>query len=195
MATASASRNNRRVRRFLIPFILALILVPTAAAHVTITPTRASPGSDVLLTFVVPNEDDSAVIGGVTIEVPKSFSVEGIEAPPGWRQQDVVGRIAWVGGRIQPGRFATFSITGSAPRQPATLTFPVSEVFRGERTEAYRPQLVVASPTPAAARDRSSHTLAKAALFAAIAAGAIAVAAFFLALAHWLRGSDKLQES
>jgi hypothetical protein len=184
------------MRRALTVVIVALAAAPSAAAHVTITPTRAAPGSDVLLTFVVPNETGNDLIDGVTIVPPPGFDYEAVEAPPGFARGPVLARrIVWQRGSIEPGRFRTFGVSGTAPTKAARLVFLVYEHYRSGRTYTYRPNLVVAAPAPASTRDRSSHTLATAALFVGIAAGVVAVGAFFLALAHWLRGADELRES
>jgi uncharacterized protein YcnI len=184
------------MRRALTVVIVALAAVPSAAAHVTITPTRVAPGSDVVLTFVVPNETENDVINGVTIVPPRGFDYEAVEAPSGFTRGPVPARrIVWQRGSIEPGRFLTFGVSGTAPSKAATLVFLVYEHYRSGRVYTYKPSLVVAAPAPTSARDRSSHTLAKAALFVGIAAGAIAVATFFLALAHWLRGPNELRES
>jgi uncharacterized protein YcnI len=195
MAAVTATRENRVVRRFCIPAIVALMLAPAAAAHVTITPTRTAPGSDVLVTFVVPNEAESP-IGRVIVHLPGSFSSEGVSGPPGWHLARRAGSLVWSGGPILPGRFVTFGLTGSAPSRSGDVVFRVDEVLAGGRTESYRPRLLVGSPPAVSTKDHSAHTLGKAALFVAIAAGAVAVGAFFLALAQWLRGgAEELQES
>lgn len=148
-----------------------------------------------LLTFVVPDEDAHVPIVGVVIRPPRGFDYEGVEGPPGWRVEHRGHELAWSGGSIAPGTFATFSLTGSAPNA-GTLVFPVHEIYRDGREPRYAPRLVVAQPAiPYGVRDRGAHTLGKAALFIAIAAGIVAVATFFLVLALWLRGgSDSLQE-
>jgi uncharacterized protein YcnI len=175
------------MRRILIPAILAaLLVVPSAASHVTVTPTRVEPGADVLLTFVVPNETEDDVITAISIEPPAAFEYEAVQAPPGWQRGGGEASIDWTGGAIQPGNFVTFSLSGSADKE-GTEQFRVIERYRSGKAAQYHPEVSVA-PAPAAARDSSAHTLGKAALFVALAAGAIAVGAFFLALALWLRG-------
>lgn len=181
-------------RAVILAIVATLAVVPGAFAHVTVTPTRAEPGTDVLLTFVVPNEDAKVPIVGVVMRPPRGFDYEGVEGPAGWRVEHRGRELAWSGGSIAPGTFATFGLTGSAG-ETGTLVFPVRELFRDGRAPRYVPRLVVAAPAAAPGRDRSAHTLGKAALFVAIAAGAVAVATFFLMLALWLRGGgEPLQE-
>jgi hypothetical protein len=180
------------VRRALIPtIVIALAVAGKAGAHVTVSPTRAAPGADVLLTFVVPNETKADTITGLSIHVPAAFDYEGVEAPSGWRRTP--GAAEWDGGRIGPGDFVTFGLTGSAARR-GEIVFNVDERYASGTVTHYRPTLTVAAPAPPAARDRGAHTLGIAALIVAGAAAALALAGFFLALAVWLRGPESLQE-
>lgn len=167
-------------------------------AHVTVTPTRATPGADVLLTFVVPNEDARSPIGGVLLRPPAGFHAEAAQGPPGWRLEHVGRELAWSsagsGAQILPGQFATFGLTGAAPQRAQTLVFAVGEILRNGRLPRYHPRVVVAAPVAPATRDRGARTLGKAALVVALAAAVVALAAFFLTLALWLRGPEALQE-
>jgi uncharacterized protein YcnI len=181
----------------LAPLIMGIVamlaIAPGAFAHVTITPTHAEPGADVLLTFVVPDENPSTPVVGVTLRPPRAFHYEGVEAPTGWRLQRVGKALAWTGRTIAPGRFETFALTGSA-KQSAMLVFAVQERYADGSTARYHPRLVVAAPTAPAARDRGAHTLGLAALVVAIAGAVVAVGTFFFVLALWLRGPGTLQE-
>jgi hypothetical protein len=165
--------------------LVALVAAPSASAHVTLTPTQIAPGADAVVTVVVPNETRSDVIRGVTISAPRAFAVEGVEAAAGFRR--IGQRTEWRGS-IAPGDFAGFSFAGSVDEATSDLRFHVVVGYAGGRTEGYAPALVVAKPSTA---DHSTRTLARAGLIAALAAGVFAVAAFFLALANWLRGSGE----
>jgi hypothetical protein len=195
MAARPSASDNRSVRRRVIPVIVvALAAAPVASAHVTLTPTEIAPGTDAVVTVVVPNETRSDVIRGVTVTVPRAFEVDGVEAAAGF--QRVGQRTEWRG-TIAPGDFAGFSFAGSAGEATSALRFHVVVRYAGGRTEGYAPALAVAKPSTT---DKSTRTLARAGLIAAIAAGVFAVGAFFFALANWLRGSgepvpdDELQE-
>lgn len=181
-------------RAIVLAIVATLVVAPGAFAHVTVTPTRAAPGADVLLTFVVPNEDPKVPIVGIVVRPPRAFDYEGVEGPPGWRVERRGHELAWSGGSVAPGSFVTFALTGSAANA-GTLSFPVHEIYRDGREPRYLPRVVVAAPVATSGRDSGARTLGKAALFVAIAAGVVAVATFFLVLALWLRGGgDALQE-
>ncbi len=176
-------------RAFTLAIVAALTLAPSALAHITVTPSRVAPGSDVVLSFVVPNEETSATIRSVTIDPPAGFRIEQTEDKPGWRlatrDSNPPGYV-W-SGRIRPGSFTTFAVSVTAPQQPRALTFRASESFGSGRVLRYTPRVTVAAARSTAARDASAHELGKAALFVAIAAAALALGAGFLALGGWLK--------
>ena len=171
---------------------LALVVAPSAAAHLSVTPHSTIAGADVDLVFSVPNEDDPHGVVRVTIGAPREFSVDDGEAKPMWTQTRAGQAITWSGGRIPKGQYASFGLRGTAPDQPGAVLFNVLIGSRNGKTATYRVQLAITAHGP---RDAGARTLGKAALFVAIAAGAVALAAFFLALALWLRGPRSLQES
>ena len=169
----------------MLAFVLAA--APDALAHVTVSPARVEPGEDVLLTFAVPNEEEVGAIGEVRIRVPSA--VEAVEAKPGWRASRRGRTLVWQGGPIAPGELETFTVALAAPRSPGRVVFPAEERFVSGSVKRYRPAVRVeaADTGRASGRDAGARTLGKAALFAAIAAGAVAVGAGFLALGGWLR--------
>jgi uncharacterized protein YcnI len=168
--------------------VAVLVVVPAAAAHVSVTPHTVAPGEDVVLSFAVPNEsDDHADVPRVVIAVPPAFTLDDPGATPGWTVR-VVGKgttISWRGGSVPPGQFETFSIRGTAPKQPVKLVFTVLVAHSTGPTDTYRAAVDVA--VPPSARDNGARTLAGAALAVAIAAAAIAIGGGFLALWLWLR--------
>lgn len=168
--------------------MLALVVAPAAAAHVSVTPRTVSLGQDVVLTFAVPNESNhQADVPRVVIAVPPAFTLDDPGATPGWTAR-VVGNgttISWRGGSVPPGQFETFSIRGTAPKQPVRLIFTVLVAHTTGPTDTYRTTVVVAAPH--STHDDGARTLAGAALAVAIAAAAIAVGGGFLALWLWLR--------
>src|SRR6185437_5703945 len=91
-ATRRSSRSERRRMRFsawslrVISVCSALVFVPSAWAHLSVSPTRVSVGEAVDLTFGASNEDDDLGIDHVTLTVPAGFEVDDAEAKPGWTQ-------------------------------------------------------------------------------------------------------------
>jgi uncharacterized protein YcnI len=162
----------------------ALVLAPTAAAHLSIDPSSVEAGSLVDLTLSVPNEDDALGVDHVTVGIPPAFDLDDAEAKPGWKQVRTGQAITWRGATIPKGQYATFSIRGTAPRKTETVLFNVLVGDRRGKSITYRVGLDV---TAHASEDSGARTLGKAALAVAIAAVAIALVAGFLGLYLWLR--------
>ena len=160
-------------------------MAPAASAHVTLTPTRVEPGADAVVTVVVPNETATDVVRSVSVTAPRGFSVEATSSPAGFAR---VGQSSEWRGSLAPGSFAPFGFSGStSDATSGDLRFQVVVRYASGQSERYEPSLEVAPPSTV---DNSTRTLARAALIVALAAGVAGVAAFFLALAIWLRGAD-----
>ena len=162
----------------------ALVLAPSAWAHLSVSPTHAATGEAVDLTFAAPNEDDSVGIDHVTIRVPAGFELDDAEAKPGWSQSASADAVTWSGGNIPKGQFATFVVRGTAPKSPGTVTFNVLVGDRTGKSITYRVGLDV---TKAGTRDSGARTLGEAALATAILAALLALAALFVGIYVWLR--------
>ena len=115
--------------------IVCLVATP-AAAHVSIDPPSAPQGSTVKLSFIVPNEEDTATVTRVQIAfpTPPDTPIPGVSVgqKPGWRStittkalaepietddgsiSEVVSVIDWVAltpaNAIKPGEFGEFTI-------------------------------------------------------------------------------------
>ena len=162
----------------------ALVFVPSAWAHLSVSPTRVFVGEGVDLTFSAPNEDDAVGIDHVTLRVPAEFDLDDAEAKPGWTQSTSGDAITWSGGRIPKGEFATFSIRGTAPSTAGTVTFNVLVGDRTGTSVTYRVGLDVVKSTT---RDNGARTLGKAAIAVALAAAVLALIGLFVAIYLWLR--------
>ena len=162
----------------------ALAFAPSAWAHLSVSPTRVSVGEAVDLTFSAPNEDDPVGIDHVILRVPAGFDLDDAEAKPGWTQSKSEGAITWSGGRIPSGQYATFSIRGTAPSSPGTVTFNVLVGDRTGKSITYRVGLDVVKSTT---RDNGARTLGKAAIGVALAAAVLALLGLFVGIYLWLR--------
>jgi uncharacterized protein YcnI len=162
----------------------ALIFVPSAWAHLSVSPTRVSVGEAVDLTFGAPNEDDDLGVDHVTLRVPAGFDLDDAEAKPGWTQSRSGDSITWSGGRIPKSEYATFGIRGTAPSTPGTVTFNVLVGDRTGKSITYRVGLDVVKSTT---RDNGARSLGKAAIVVALGAAALGLAALFLGIYVWLR--------
>ncbi len=170
----------------------ALAVAPTAAAHVTVSPSQAEPQRAALLTFSVPNERAGTVVTGLRVTVPAAVTILQIQAKAGWRESIDGRAVSWRGGAIPPHRFDTFTVRAAMPQREGPVVFRALQLYANGHNPTYRPVGEVAAawpPTVARGRDSGARTLGKAALFVAIAAAALAVGAGFLALWTWLRGT------
>jgi uncharacterized protein YcnI len=162
----------------------ALVFVPSAWAHLSVSPTRVSVGEAVDLTFGAPNEDDALGVDHVTLTVPGGFDLDDAEAKPGWTQSRAGDSITWSGGRIPKGEYATFGIRGTAPSTPGTVTFNVLVGDRTGKSITYRVGLDVVKST---SRDNGARSLGKAAIAVGLLAGAVALVGLFVGIYVWLR--------
>jgi uncharacterized protein YcnI len=175
------------MRRALVPALFAAaLLVPAAEAHVTATPRRLDPFVEQSLTFNVPVDGIDPVTSFVLTLSP-NWDVEAVEAKPGWKVAQTATTVTWSGGSIPPGELATFTLTGT-PMREGLLVFG-ADALRGIEHDRFVVPVRAASLV-VRARDSGTHSLARAALFVAIAAGALAAAAVALVLvANFKKGS------
>ena len=162
----------------------ALVFVPSAWAHLSVSPTRVGVGEAVDLTFSAPNEDDDLGIDHVTLTVPQGFDLDDPEAKPGWTESKAGGSITWSGGRIPKCEYATFGIRGTAPSTTGTLTFNVLVGDRTGTSITYKVGLDVVKSTT---RDNGARSLGKAAIAVALVAAALALVGLFVGIYVWLR--------
>jgi hypothetical protein len=180
--------DNARMRRAFIgvSIVAALIVVPSGWAHVTVTPTRVSPGADVVLQFAVPDERSDTSIVDFTVRAPTSLVLEEIESPAGWKGTLAGSSLRWSGGKIEPRQLQTFRVEAFA-RRAGTITLDARIRYAKGGGAAYHPRVVAGGPPSFHARDTGAHSLAKWALFVALAAAVLALGAWLVALGGWLK--------
>ncbi|MGI5136208.1 MULTISPECIES: YcnI family protein [unclassified Streptomyces] len=122
-----------------------------AFAHVTVHPESYAKGAtDGVLTFRVPNEEDTAATTKVQVFLPTDHPVLGVLVSPqdGWTAQvtttklktpvktddgtitDAVSEITWTGGRIRHGQYQDFDVAfGQLPDDTDQLTFKTLQTY------------------------------------------------------------------
>ncbi|MGW7384171.1 YcnI family protein [Streptomyces sp. NPDC054794] len=122
-----------------------------ASAHVTVHPESYAKGAtDGLLTFRVPNEEDSASTTKVQVFLPTDHPVLGVLVHPqgGWTAKltttklkkpvktddgtitEAVSAITWTGGKIGAGQFEDFDVAfGQLPQDTDELTFKTLQTY------------------------------------------------------------------
>jgi uncharacterized protein YcnI len=178
------------VKRPLAGVVLALVLVPAAAAHVSVSPTLVDPGSSRLYTFTLPNDEGRSAITGLVVALPPGSEAQQAEAVSGWHATLTPSSVSWRGGRIPGGQFATFVLRAVAPERPGSILFVARESF-ADGTRLVVPNDVVVAPADssvaASPQDKGARTLGNAALGVALAAALLALLGGFVSLSVWLR--------
>ena len=122
-----------------------------ASAHVTVHPESYAKGAtDGVLTFRVPNEEDSASTTKVQVFLPTDHPVLGVLVSPhdGWTAKvtntklktpvktddgtitDAVSEVTWTGGRIRHGQYQDFNVAfGALPDDTDQLTFKTLQTY------------------------------------------------------------------
>jgi uncharacterized protein YcnI len=128
-----------------------LTAAPLAFAHVTVHPESYAKGAtDGLLSFRVPNEEDTASTTKVQVFLPTDHPVVGVLVTPqaGWTARattiklkkpiktddgtitDAVSEITWTGGRIRHGEFQDFEVAfGQLPDDTDQLSFKTLQTY------------------------------------------------------------------
>ncbi|MEV1068055.1 YcnI family protein [Streptomyces sp. NPDC050263] len=148
------------LRRAALGTVLAAAAVLTAAgaasAHVTVHPESYAEGAtDGLLSFRVPNEEDTASTTEVQVFLPTDHPVLGVLVRPqdGWTPKvtttelktpvktddgtitEAVSEITWTGGKITAGQYEDFDVAfGQLPDDTAQLAFKALQTYSDGKT-------------------------------------------------------------
>lgn len=128
-----------------------LVAAGAAAAHVTVHPESYAKGAtDGVLTFRVPNEEDTAATTKVQVFLPTDHPVLGVLVTPqaGWTAKvtttqlktpvktddgtitEAASEITWTGGRIGAGQYVDFDVAfGQLPEDTGQLTFKTLQTY------------------------------------------------------------------
>jgi uncharacterized protein YcnI len=144
--------NVRRTTRALIVAGLAIVVTaPLAEAHVTVNPGEAPKGGFAKLAFRVPNERPDSGTTTLEVNLPEDQPIANVSVRPkqGWTYQvetrqldepidnhgeglsEVVSKITWTGGVIQPGEFDEFEVSvGPLPDDTDQILFPTLQTYQ-----------------------------------------------------------------
>jgi uncharacterized protein YcnI len=142
---------NRRVTRALAVAAVALVAAaPMAMAHVTVNPGEAPKGGYAALAFRVPNERDDTGTTTLEVNLPEDHPISSVRVKPmpGWTYTiekrtldtpidnhgteitEVVSKVTWTGGTINPGEYEEFEISaGPLPEDVDQITFPSIQTY------------------------------------------------------------------
>jgi uncharacterized protein len=130
--------------------VVALVLAPAAAAHVTVNPSEWEADGFARFAIRVPNERENAATTRIALRFPDQILSASFQPIEGWRRSvemrtldepiDVEGEqvtekihtVTWSGGRIRPGEFQEFGMSLRVPNEPgAELAFPAVQTYSG----------------------------------------------------------------
>jgi uncharacterized protein YcnI len=138
------------IRRLVPTVVATALLAAPALAHITVNPREAPKGSFTKLTFRVPNERDDAGTTKVEVVFPEEQPIASVRVKPqtGWtytiergapskpleahgeQVTEVVKRITWEGGSINPGEFDEFEVSaGRMPEDVDQLVFKALQTY------------------------------------------------------------------
>ena len=157
-----------------------------ASAHVTVHPESYAKGAtDGVLTFRVPNEEDTASTTKVQVFLPTDHPVLGVLVTPeaGWTAKvtttklrtpirtddgtitDAVSEITWSGGRIRQGEYEDFDVAfGQLPDDTGRLAFKTLQTYSDGNVVRW-------IETPQAGQDEPENPAPALKLTAAVTAG------------------------
>jgi uncharacterized protein YcnI len=132
----------------LLVLVGALLAIPAAGAHVTISPRTLPANSFSSFAISVPDEAPDATTTKVTVQLPADLSSVSFQPMPGWERSvtmvrlakpvtndegetvtDRIATVTWEGGAIAPGEFDEFVLSGRAPGTRGTLIFPAVQTY------------------------------------------------------------------
>ncbi|WP_055534529.1 YcnI family protein [Streptomyces graminilatus] len=165
-----------------------------ASAHVTVHPESYAKGAtDGVLTFRVPNEEDTASTTKVQVFLPTDHPVLGVLVTPeaGWTAKvttvrlatpiktddgtitDAVSEITWSGGRIRKGEYEDFDVAfGQLPDDTGQLAFKTLQTYSDGKVVRW-----IETPQAGAGQDEPENPAPELKLTAAAPAAADAGAA------------------
>ncbi|WP_419996445.1 YcnI family protein [Streptomyces boninensis] len=127
-----------------------LLLAVPASAHVSVNPDEAEQGGYATVNFKVPNERDNASTVKLEVTLPEDHPLTSAmpQPVPGWdvkvskkkldkpieshgeKITEVVSKITWTGGKIQPGEFQQFPVSvGQLPEDADQLVFKALQTY------------------------------------------------------------------
>jgi periplasmic copper chaperone A len=131
--------------------VATLVVVPAAAAHVTLNPGEWEAEGFARFAVRVPNERDNADTTKVTLQFPEQILSASFQPVEGWKRTvkmaqldepiddegeqitERIDTVTWSGGRIRPGEFEEFGVSFQVPDEPGTeLAFPAVQTYSNE---------------------------------------------------------------
>jgi len=151
---------------------VALAVVSTAAAHVTLSPAFVEAGVGSTIHFDTPNEREGRVTISLELEAPPGVELTTVAAPSGWELALDDGVATWTGGRIEGTDVVSFPLEVTARTEPGNQTFRAVQRYDDGESVSWDASLTV---VPATGDDAPSQQLGRAVAAGAVGLGVIAI--------------------
>jgi uncharacterized protein YcnI len=143
--------NTRIVKALAVAAGALVLAAPMAGAHVTVNPGEAEKGGFAALAFRVPNERDDSGTTTLEVNMPEDHPIANVSVrpKPGWtytvekrtldapidnhgeQVSEVVGKITWTGGVVNPGEFEEFEVSvRPLPEDADSIAFPALQTYQ-----------------------------------------------------------------
>lgn len=143
-------RNLRVTRALAVAAVAVVAAAPMALGHVSVNPGEATKGGYAALAFRVPNERDDSGTTSIQVNLPEDHPISSVRVrpTPGWTHEvemrtldtpidshgreitEVVAKITWTGGTINPGEYEEFNVSaGPLPEDTDLLVFPSIQTY------------------------------------------------------------------
>lgn len=126
----------------------ALVVAPSALAHVTMNPEKAPADSFTRFALRVPTEEDVPTVK-VSIQLPAGLDEVSFQPKPGWKRMESGRVVTWSGGEIGPGEFDEFGLSTHLPNTPGkVLVFPATQTYANGKVAHWIGALTSDEPAP-----------------------------------------------
>jgi uncharacterized protein YcnI len=158
-----------------------LLLTPSAAAHVTVSPTSLEQGATVVVALGTPNEREGHTTVALAVELPPQVEIVSAVAPAGWVVEHTENTVTWSGGAIAGADAVEFPLELRGIGPVGAVELEARQRYEDGFVTTWQPQLTL---TPATGDTAPPSHLGRATV--AAVAGLVVVAASLL-LVHRLR--------
>ena len=181
------SSNARMLRTLVSLGGVALVVVSTGAAHVTLSPAFVEAGVRSTVLFETPNEREGRATTSLRLEAPPGVELGAVAAPPGWELALDDGVATWTGGRIEGTNVVSFPLEVIARTEPGNVAFRAVQGYDDGESVRWEASLTV---VPATGADAPQQQLGR-----AVAAGTVGLAVIGVSLVLvWRLRRRPLQE-
>ena len=152
--------------------ITSLLVVSSADAHVTVTPSFLAVGEQTVLTLDVPNERETPM-KAFEVALPRELSVVSASAVGAWRPTTTGRTVSWSGGALAADETASFPVTVTATGEPGAVELAAVQGYADGGTVPWTVQLTV---VPGSVAKGGGHRWALALLFVSLIVLAASIA-------------------